>query len=66
MVINRLFDNLPSNKKNKKFDIDIDIDNLCDPTPHKKNTKFQSKLPTQQFFKKRNIWANTGINNLLN
>jgi hypothetical protein len=55
MVINRLFDNLPSNKKNKKFDIDIDIDNLCDPTPHKKNTKFQSKLPTQQFFKKRNI-----------
>jgi hypothetical protein len=41
----------------------FDIDNLCDPPPQQK--KVQSNyLPSS--FLKRNIPANTGINNLLN
>jgi hypothetical protein len=52
MVINRLFDNLPSNKKNKKFDIDIDIDNLCDPTPHKKTQSLKANYLLSSFLKR--------------
>jgi hypothetical protein len=50
MVKNRLFDNLPSNKKNKKFD--IDIDNLCDPTPHKKTQSLKANYLLSSFLKR--------------
>ncbi len=65
MVMNQLFDNLPSNPK-KLILILILITCVIPPPPPPIKQSFKAITYLPSSFLKRNVPANTGINNLLN